>query len=117
MVKTKKLITEPRDLLDPAELELESRTPLLIPGHPYLWVLTHGWAVVGFFVKWETPLRIRLAHASHFHDAGKNYERIAQEGIDKKEAWRYEGAEEINFAHEIRVCRYMGQVPRGPIHV
>lgn len=105
-----------KDGLSAEEMAAE-QGPLLIPGRPYLWVMTHGWGIVAFYVRWETPLRVRVAHANHFHEAKKDYGALAQEGAGKDCQWRYEGSAELTFPHLIRWYRYHGDVPRGPIRV
>ena len=111
-MKTKKI-----DLLTSSELESIQQRPFYVPGHPYLWVLSYGWAVVGFYVRHETPLTIRVAHTNHFRNANRDYGTLIREGADDKCEWRYEGDDLISFQHIIKVSTFGGEVPRGPIRV
>ncbi len=107
-----------KDKLSTKELsELTELLSVLVPGEPYLWVLDFGWANIGYYVKHLTPNKILVAHCSHFANAGKDYGKIANEGIDDKSAvWRYEGrVVEINTLHVIKTVPYNGKVHRGNI--
>lgn len=95
--------------------EMEECKPLYIPGKPLMWVMSFGWAIVGYYVRHETPLRIRVAHANFFRNANKDYGRLAREGADSNCEWRYEGNEELSFQHIIRTVEFLGEVPNGPI--
>jgi hypothetical protein len=103
-----------RDRLKPEEL-LAFKQPLYEPGLPYIWTLTFGWACVGFYVRHETPLRIRVAHANYFKNAQKSYADLARTGGATNTEWRYLGNYEITVPHIIGTGEYLAEVPRGPI--
>jgi len=102
------------DRLKPEELD-KARKPLLVPGDPYLFVLSFGWALVAHYVCHETALTLRLTNASHFRNAGKDYGKIATEGAGPGCEWRYEGDAVLNINHVIRIVRYHGKVHTGNI--
>ena len=99
--------------LTEAELEAVRREPIYEPGRAYLWVLTYGWAIVGYFADRPEPLVIRVAHGNHFRAAGRDYGRLSQEGGDASTQWRYEGTVLIYMPQVHHVDRYAGEVPRG----
>ena len=106
-------IKKKQDKLDFAEIEAIRSQPILIAGEPYLFVMTYGWAIVGFFVDRPEPLIIRVAHANHFRNAQKDYGRLAMEGGEDNCEWRYEGTSKLAFAQIHHIDDYYGKVPRG----
>lgn len=89
---------------------------VLEAGQPYLWTMDFGWAKIGFYVKHTAPNRILVAHCNHFRNAGKDYGRIATEGLEPNSEWRYEGElVELNTAHILETAPYFGSVNRSII--
>jgi hypothetical protein len=103
-----------RDFLTEEEMA-EIREHYYEEGKPYLWTLGYGWAIVGFYVRRESGLFIVVQHANHFRNAGKHYGRIAREGIDAQDSWRYEGLNLVGLGHVLKVQEYFAEVPRGQI--
>jgi len=103
------------DKLRASELEAAKSQPVYEPGKAYLFVLTFGWAVVGYYVDRPDPLTIRVMHCNHFRNAGKDYGRLIAEGGGRECEWRYEGLARLSVPHVIRVADYHGEVPSGPI--
>lgn len=104
-----------QDRLAPEELANQQQ-PYYEFGKPYTWVMGFGWCIIGFYVRHENPLLIRVAHANHFKNAKVDYGRIMTEGPPTGCEWRYEGSV-LLLLHAIqRVGEYHGEVPRGPIH-
>lgn len=102
-------------LLPAGDLDAVRGVPIYEPGRPYLWVLTYGWAIVGYYADRPEPLIIRVAHANHFRSAGRDYGRLAREGGDSSTQWRYEGTTLIYLPQIHHVDHYMGEVPHGRI--
>lgn len=105
-----------REKLTDEEMAQE-QAPLYEPGRPYLWVLTHGWCMVGFYVRHETPLRIRVAHASYYATAGVPHSQLAREGPGPGIKWRYLGRGEITVPHVIHATDYHAEVHRGAVRL
>lgn len=103
------------DKLDDDELETLKRKPSYEEGRPYLWTMSFGWAVVGFYVRHESALKIMVAHTNHFRNAGVDYGRMAQEGPSASCEWRYEGFDQLSVPHIVKVQEYFGEVPRGRV--
>ena len=89
--------------------------PFWQPGKPVMLVMSFGWCVVGFYVRHETPLQIRLAHVNHFRNAGVDYGVMATEGPGSNCEWRYEGSGVVNINHVLRSLDYGGEVPTSRI--
>ncbi len=89
--------------------------PFYTPGVPYQWILPFGWVVVGFYVRHENPLTIRVAHANYYGQAGKTHAALALEGGGSETTWRYMGGRLIPANSFVSVGIYNGEVPRGPI--
>lgn len=87
------------------------RKPLLVPGNPYLFILSFGWAIVAHYIGHESGLMLRCANINHFRNAGKDYGKLAMEGAGPGCEWRYEGNGCINLNHVLRVVEYHGTVP------
>lgn len=107
-----------KDLLTEKELDqFQDAGPFYVPGKPYMWVMSFGWCIIGFYIGHETPLTIRVAHANHFQNAGVDYGVLAQEGPDPTKTcqWRYEGNSLLSFHSILRADDYGGSVPRGRI--
>lgn len=102
------------DRMTDAELA-EEATPLLVPGRPYLFVMGFGWSIVAFYVRHETPLTIRVAHANHFRNAHKDYGLLITEGAGDDCEWRYEGRAHLSVTAIQRITTYAGEVPRARI--
>jgi hypothetical protein len=100
--------------LTPDELKVYDK-PFWVPGKPVMLVQSFGWCVVGFYVRHETPLQIRLAHINHFRNAGVDYGVIAREGPGADCEWRYEGDGTVNVNHVLRNLNYGGEVPTSRI--
>ncbi len=109
-------VAQKRDRMGADELAEESG-PLYETGRPYLWVLSYGWCIVGFYVRHETPLRIRVAHASYYASAGKPHAQMAREGAGPDIKWRYAGREEISAPHVLHVMEYHAEVHRGAVRL
>ena len=110
--------TKPRlDTLSDSELvKFTAVDTVLVPGHPYLFIMTFGWAKVGYYIKHTAPNRILVAHCSHFANAGKDYGRLMTEGVGANCEWRYEGEMvELATAHIIEQGLYHGKIHRGRI--
>lgn len=103
-----------QDLLTEDEIKQFDNT-LLVPGRPYLWVLGFGWGIVGYYIKNEGPFNIRLAHGSHFRNAGVDYGVLVNKGPALGCEWRYEGNMTLGISHIIRTVEYYGKVNRGNI--
>lgn len=114
MSDTKTKSKTQRDRMPSDELARLSRVETILrPGDPYLWIMTFGWAKVGFYIKHIRPNCILVAHCSHFGSAGKDYGRLAMEGTEAN-CWRYEGElVEINTAHILETMAYNGTVHRS----
>lgn len=97
--------------LSKEEITAIHELPMMEPGAPYLFVLTYGWAVVGYYIDRPEPLFMRICHANHFRNAGKDYGRLAREGGGSECEWRYEGIANVMVPHIIRIIPYMGDVP------
>lgn len=95
--------------------ELENVPTFWEPGKPVMLVLTFGWCIVGFYVRHETPLQIRVKHANHFRNAGVDYGVMSQKGPASTCEWRYEGDETINVNHIIRSIEYGGDIPTSRV--
>lgn len=104
-----------RETLSRKELEEAIHRPFYEPGKPYLWVLGFGWGIVGFYVRHETPLKIRVCHASYFHQAHKSWADLARTGGASNTEWRYLGDELVTDIHVIHVAPYHGEVHRGTV--
>jgi hypothetical protein len=107
-----------REFLPAADLERYQRVETVLrPGAPYLWIMTFGWAKIGFYVKHVAPNRILIAHCNHFRNAGKDYGKIIQEGLSTESnavEWRYEGElVEITTTHILETAPYNGKVNRS----
>ncbi len=115
----KKTAKTQRELLPESELVKFQRVETVLrPGHPYLWTLTFGWAKIGFYVKHVRPNVILVAHCNHFRNAGKDYGKIAQEGMGDSAEWRYEGElVEITTSHIMETAPYFGKVNRNGLLV
>lgn len=101
-----------RDFLDAATLKHLANKPHYVPGQPYLWVMGFGWSVIGFYVKHETPIRIKVAHTNFFRNAGVDYGKIAAGEIPDTCEWRYIGVTCINDSAVQRADEFWGKVPR-----
>ena len=101
------------DVLSNDEIMKEKSEPFYVPGRPYLFVMGFGWAVVGFYICHESPMKIRVAHANHFRNANKDYGKLVTEGAGKDCEWRYEGRSLLNETAIQRVDTYAGEVPRS----
>lgn len=106
---------KPVSWLSEAELNAIRAQPIYEPGRAYLWVLTYGWAIVGYFVDRPEPLVMRVAHGNHFRSAGKDYGRLSQEGDTGETQWRYEGTTLIYVPQIHHVDHYHGIVPHERI--
>lgn len=117
MAATKTKNTTVRDRLPEEELsKFLSTETVLVPGLPYLWTMGFGWAKIGFYVKHLAPNRILVAHCNHFRNAGKDYGRIATEGMGPQCEWRYEGElVELTTIHVLETAPYHGTVNRGSV--
>lgn len=104
-----------RGKLTPEELQAARDYKFYVPGRPYLWVLSYGWCMVGFYVEHTTPLRIRVEHGNYYRNAHKSHAELAREGPKPETEWRYVGRDEISFHHVIHVFEYMADVPRDMI--
>ena len=86
-----------------------------VPDKAYLFVMTFGWAIVGRYVRHESPLHIVVKDASHFKNAGVDYGVLANKGPGPSCEWRYEGNALLNVSHIIRAVEYKGKVNGSPI--
>lgn len=80
-------------------------------GKSFLWVMSHGWGIIGFYIRHENPLHIRVAHANFFRDAHVDYGTLANEGGVISTEWRYIGNSLITVPHIIRADEYWEKVP------
>ena len=105
------------DVLSDDELaKFSGVSTVLVPGQPYLFIMTFGWAKVGYYVKHTAPNRILVAHCSHFANAGKDYGALMTEGAGRECEWRYEGElVELATTHIIEQGLYHGKIHRGII--
>lgn len=103
------------DRMDEKEVEAWSKNEFYQPGVPYLWVLTHGWCCIGYFIGSISPFEIRVAHSNYYRSAGdQTHAQLARKGDNEKTEWEYTGDEVILLPHIIRVTPYSGRVPRQP---
>jgi len=99
------------DTMDLKELKEQQESNYYIAGHPYQFILTHGWVMVGYFVCYHDPLTIRLAHASYYNSAGnQTHASLARNGGNENTSWEYCGDKLINKMHIIHVNKYYGKV-------
>ena len=98
-----------RDELTKEQIE-QFKGTILKSGKPYLWVLGFGWGIIGFYIEHINPIKLRIAHANHFRNAGKDYGRLATEGAGDDCEWRYEGNVELIETNVQRVIEYLGKV-------
>jgi hypothetical protein len=105
---TKMLKTLPQEAIEGIE-------PYWKPGKPVMLVMSFGWCIIGFYVRHETPLQLRMMHANHFRNAGVDYGQIAQSGPSPDCEWRYEGNQVVNWNHVLRVVDYGGEIPTSRI--
>lgn len=89
--------------------------PFLIPGERYLFLLTEGWCAVGYYIKYETGLLIRIAHSNYFENAGKSYANFVIEGANKDCQWKYEGNALICITQIIKILKYNGEIPHEQV--
>lgn len=101
-----------QDRLDEAELQVR---PFYEPGRPYLWTMGFGWGFVGFFVRMESPLEIRVAHANYFRQAHMTWGRLARTGGSEQTTWVYVGDKLLNRTMVLSADLFLGDVPRGPV--
>lgn len=115
MAKTKTKADE-KDVLSPTEIQAyKDVQTVLVEGDPYLWIVTFGWAKIGYYVKHISPTRILIAHCNHFRNGGKHYGLLATEGAGENCEWRYEGELiELSTNHIIQTNPYNGRVNRDP---
>ena len=108
-----------RDIMPAEEVREWQSRPFYTEGEPYLWVLSHGWTCVGFYVGCgPTPLDIRVAHASYYRSAGnQTHASLARNGGNDSTAWEYMGDELITRTAVIRVTPYTGEVRRGRLAI
>lgn len=99
------------------EAELLAAPSLYQPGKPLQWVMSYGWVLVGFYVRHESPLKVRVAHANYYIRAGKTHADLAREGAGDETKWCYLGNTEISVPHVLFTDEYFGEVPRGPIRL
>ena len=104
-----------RDILTAAEIENELAIKALVPGEPYQFILGFGWVLVGFYIKHETPLLIRLAHCNYYRNGKKPHSEIATDGAARDAEWRYFGQRVVNINHVLDFGPYNGEVPRGKL--
>lgn len=91
-------------------------TPFYRPGRAYLWILTHGWTRVGFYLGHLDPLTIRVAHSSYYRSAGsQTHAQLATGGGNAQTLWEYTGNELLTVPHVISVTEYAGEVPHGRV--
>lgn len=115
-MKVKKIEYGNRSRLPDDELmKLQKRPSLYEPGLPYHWVLTYGWAIVGYYVKHETPLKILVAHANFYIQAHVDHGQLVIKGGSPQTEWRYRGLKLIYEPQVIHVAEYHAEVPHGPI--
>lgn len=99
------------DRMTDKEIAAESG-PLYDPGRAYQWVLAYGWVLVGYYVRHETPMRIRVAHASYYRVDRQTHAKLCTEGAAPNVAWHYLGSREITAPHILHAGPYCGEVHR-----
>ena len=104
-----------RDVLSPEDVMKIGSQPFYKPGTPYQWVLAFGWVAVGFYIKHENPLKIRVLHTNYYQNAGKTHADLATQGASEDTSWRYMGERLISETSVLHVGEYFGKVPRSRV--
>jgi len=112
-----KLVKGPANILLPQDQVDEwNRRPFYRPGQAYLWILTHGWCCVGYYLGHLDPITIRVGHSNYYRSAGgQTHAQLARSGGNDQTAWEYTGDEVITVPHVIRCTPYSGEVPHGRV--